>query len=68
MKTDPIQIALKSVQSVLFVACSPLIAYNLFAVKVDKFGYFYNDTNQTWLAVGVGLFVAALMVRNWNKP
>lgn len=68
MTKEQIQIILKALYSVLFVLGTSLITYNLFAVKVDKFGYYFKDTNQVWLAVGVGVFVAGLMVKNWNKP
>lgn len=58
---------LKYVQAVAYVLGSTLITYNLFAVKVDKSGYFWVEKNELWLAIGVGIFAVGLVIRNWKK-
>lgn len=60
-------VILKSVQAVTYVVGLALVIYNLSAVKVDKFGYFFNDTNQLWLAIGVSIVTVGLIIKNWNK-
>ena len=64
LKTQDI---LKYIQAVAYVVGSALITYNLFAVKVDKSGYFWVESNELWLAIGVGIFAAGLVIRNWKK-
>ena len=61
------QVILKWIQAVVYVAGAGLITYNLSAVKVDKYGYYFTDTNQLWLAIGVGLFGIGLVIKNWKK-
>jgi hypothetical protein len=61
------QIILKYVQAVAYVVGSTLIASNLFAVKVDKHGYFWMDKNELWLAIGVGVVALGLVIKNWKK-
>jgi hypothetical protein len=58
---------LKYTQAVAYVVGSALIAHNLFAVKVDKHGYFWMDSNELWLAIGVGVFAIGHVIRNWKK-
>ena len=62
------QLGLKIAQSVLYVLGYALTVYNLFAFKLTKAGsIYYNDTNQLWLALGVGMIASAYIIRNWNK-
>lgn len=60
-------VILKSVQAVAYTVGASLIIYNLSAIKVDKFGYFFKDSNQLWLAIGVGIVTVGLTIKNWNK-
>jgi len=57
----------KYVQAVAYVVGSGLITYNLFSVKVDKSGYFWADSNELWLAIGVAVFAVGLVIKNWKK-
>ncbi len=62
------QLVTKIVQAVLYVLGSGIIAYNITAFKISKHGsYYFMDKNQLWLAIGVALVSAGLIVRNWKK-
>lgn len=62
------ELALKLIQSVLYITGSIFIVYNITAFTIDKHGsYYFRDPNQTWLAVGVGLYAVGLVIRNWKK-
>lgn len=61
------EIIKKAVISILYVSGSMLTLYNLAAFKSDKFGLYYKDGNQLWLAIGVTLIVAGWLTRNWKK-
>ena len=41
--------------------------YNLFSIKVDKFGYYFHDDNQLWLSFGVSFLAIAYIIKNWKK-
>lgn len=61
------ELALKLVQVLMFLTGVALTAYNLFSFKVVKNGYYYIDTNQTWLAVGVTAIAISYVVKNWKN-
>lgn len=63
---DPAQIA-RLIITTLFTSGSALVTYNLFAFRVDKFGFYYKDDAQFWLAIGVGTVVLGWLVKNWKK-
>ena len=62
-----IALALKLTQVISFLAGVLLTTYNIFSFKVAKNGYYFNDDNQTWLAVGVASLAIAYVIKNWNK-
>ena len=68
MKKNEIQIlALKVGQTVALLIGIFLTTYNLFSFKIAKNGYYFNDDNQTWLAVGVCFLTIAYAIKNWSK-
>jgi len=66
-KLNWILLAKQSSVSLLYLIGSMLAAYHVTAFKTDKFGLYYHDDNQLWLAVGVGLVIVGWIVRNWKK-
>ena len=68
MKKEEIQtLALKLLQVITFLAGVYLTTYNLFSFKIAKNGYYFNDINQTWLAVGISFLAFTYIIRNWKK-
>lgn len=68
MKKNEIQtLTIKLAQVITFLTGIFLTTYNLFSFKVAKNGYYFNDTNQTWLAVGLCSLAVAYVIKNWNK-
>lgn len=68
MNKNEIQtLALKLAQIVAFLTGVLLTTYNLFSFKIAKNGYYFNDDNQTWLAIGVSLLALAYIIKSWNK-
>lgn len=68
MNKNEIQtLALKLVQIIAFLTGVLLTTYNLFSFKIAKNGYYFNDDNQTWLAIGVSSLALAYVIKNWNK-
>ena len=51
----------------LYTVGSAVAVYHLFAFKGDKFGIYYRDGDQYWLAFGVGMLVLGYFIKNWNK-
>lgn len=51
----------------LFTLGSSIAAYHLFAFKGDKFGIYYRDGDQYWLAFGVGMVVLGWFIKNWKS-
>ena len=41
--------------------------YNLFSFKISKGAYYFQDTNQTWLAMGVTILTISYVIKNWKK-
>ena len=41
--------------------------YNLFSFKISKGAYYFLDTNQTWLAVGVTTLAISYIIKNWKN-
>jgi len=41
--------------------------YNLFSFKVSKGAYYFHDTNQIWLAIGVTAIAISYVIKNWKK-
>ncbi len=62
-----IALALKLTQVTALLTGVLLTSYNIFSFKVARNGYYFNDDNQTWLAVGVGFLTLAYTIKNWNK-
>ena len=52
---------------VTFLIGVAFTAYNLFAFKVDKSGYYFHDDNQLWLSFGVSFLAIAYVIKNWKK-
>ena len=68
MNKNEIQaLVLKTTQVVFFLIGVFLTTYNLFSFKVAKNGYYFNDDNQTWLAVGICSLAIAYVIKNRNK-
>lgn len=63
MKIDVLKVS----QILAFLIGMPFTVYNLFSFKVDKFGYYFHDDNQIWLAVGIAFLTVGYLVRNWKK-
>ena len=51
----------------LYTIGAPIAVYHLFAFKGDKFGIYYRDNDQYWLAVGVTMLVIGWIIRNWDS-
>ena len=66
-KTEIQSLALKASQIISFLIGVFLTTYNLFSFKVAKNGYYFNDDNQLWLAVGLCSLAIAYVIKNWNK-
>lgn len=66
-KDAMIILTLKFSQVAAFLAGVLLTTYNIFSFKVAKNGYYFNDENQTWLAVGVSSLAIAYVIKNRNK-
>jgi len=62
-----IELIKRIVISILYISGTMLFLFNVTAFKVDKFGLYYNDGNQLWLALGATLLVAGWLTRNWKK-
>jgi hypothetical protein len=62
-----IDIVKRGAASALYISGSALASYNITAFKTDKFGTYFRDDNQFWLAVGVALIVTGWAIRNWKK-
>lgn len=60
-------LALKVTKVVTFILGVAFTAYNLLSFKVDRFGYFFNDDNQLWMAFGISNLAVYYMLKNWNK-
>lgn len=68
MNKNEIQtLALKLAQIIAFLTGIFLTTYNLFSFKIAKNGYYFNDDNQTWLAIGISSLALAYVIKNWNK-
>ena len=68
MNKNEIQtLALKLTQIIVFLTGVLLTTYNLFSFKIAKNGYYFNDDNQTWLAIGVSSLALTYIIKNWNK-
>jgi hypothetical protein len=66
-KTEIQTLALKITLIFSFLTGVFLTMYNLFSFKVAKNGYYFNDENQTWLAVGACSIALAYVIKNWHK-
>ena len=58
---------IKMAQVVPFLLGVAFTAYNLFSIKVDKFGYYFHDDNQLWLSFGVSFLAIAYVVKHWKE-
>jgi hypothetical protein len=68
MDSNEIQkLALKVIKIASFLTGVAFTAYNLSSFKVDKFGYFFNDDNQIWLAFGLTNLAVYYLVKNWKN-
>ncbi len=41
--------------------------YNLFSFKISKGAYYFVDSNQVWLAIGVTILTVSYVIKNWKK-
>ena len=57
----------KMIVTALYIIGGSITCYYLFAFKVDKFGLYYKDDDQLWLAVGVAVLILGWFVKNWKK-
>lgn len=60
-------LVLKLVQVISLLIGVAFTAYNVFSFKVVKNGYYYQDDNQTWLAVGVTAIAVSYVIKNWKN-
>ena len=68
MTAEQIQaLMIKMAQVVTFLLGVAFTAYNLFSIKVDKFGYYFHDDNQLWLSFGICFLSIAYIIKNWKK-
>lgn len=63
MKIDVLKIA----QIITFLIGIAFTVYNLFSFKVDKFGYYFVDDNQIWLAFGITFLTIGYFIKNWKN-
>ncbi|MFW2374551.1 MAG: hypothetical protein ACN4GM_15605 [Gammaproteobacteria bacterium] len=63
---DPQQIK-RIIFTALFTVGSAITAYSVFAFKGDKFGIYYRDDDQFWLAIGVAMMVLSWAIKNWKS-
>lgn len=54
-------------QVITFLIGVAFTAYNLFSIKVDKFGYYFHDDNQLWLSFGVSFLAIAYVIKHWKE-
>ena len=68
MKKKDIQALIpKLAQVIAFLIGLFLTTYNLFSFKIAKNGYYFNDDNQIWLAIGVCFLAITYAIKNWDK-
>lgn len=68
MSNEQIQtLALKVIQIASLLIGVAFTAYNIFSFKVVKNGYYFQDDNQTWLAVGVTALTISYVIKNWKN-
>ena len=60
-------LVLKVTQVIMLLTGVALTSFNLFSFKVVKNGYYFNDANQTWLAVGITAIAVFYVIKNWEK-
>ena len=62
------QLVLKGIQAACFTLGPTITAFNVFSFKVARGGgAYYLDSNQYWIAFGVLLISAGLVIRHWKK-
>ena len=61
------QLAFKVIKVASFLTGIAFTTYNLSSFKVDKYGYFFNDDNQIWLAFGLTNLAIYYLVKNWKN-
>ena len=66
-KEAMIALAVKLAQVTALLTGVIFTTYNIFSFKVARNGYYFQDDNQTWLAVGVAFLAVAYAIKNWNK-
>lgn len=59
-------LVLKITQVIALLTGVAFTSYNVFSFKVVKNGYYYQDHNQTWLAVGVTAIAIYYVIKNWK--
>lgn len=68
MTAEQIQaLMIKIAQVISFLIGVAFTAYNLFSIKVDKFGYYFHDDNQLWLSFGISFLAIAYIIKNWKE-
>jgi len=53
--------------TILYIIGGSISSYYLVAFKVDKYGLYYKDADQLWLAIGIGILILGWFVKNWKK-
>ena len=53
--------------TILYIIGGSISSYYLVAFKVDKYGLYYKDADQFWLAIGIGILILGWFVKNWKK-
>lgn len=64
--TVTVTTVLKTIEAMLFAVGPAVTAYFLFGFSVDKFGYYYRDT-ELGIAFGVLLMSSAFAIRYWRR-
>ena len=68
MTAEQIQaLMIKIALIITFLIGVAFTAYNIFAFKVDKSGYYFHDDNQLWLSFGICFLSIAYIIKNWKK-
>ena len=68
MSEQVMKVVIKVAEVVCFTVGPTLTVFNVFAFKVTRGGsYYYLDSNQWWIALGVFLISTGLVIKNWRK-
>ena len=60
-------LVLKVTQVFMLLTGVAFTSFNIFSFKVVKNGYYYNDANKIWLAVGITAIAVSYVIKNWKN-